>query len=204
MKKLIALLLVLALCILPLVGCRDENPSSSSDNSATGQIDALASDGKLGDIKYGLGANIADVKKYYSDLEAEFLSEHSDEDGHNHDEEYVYYSFETKSDYSIIDIADARFYFENTKQDKGVSVIATDSETFGFTPGVTTKYEIEDSVKAEGEIFNATEDELRFLAVRTEPLLVLRYEFEDYNLDFYFYENILITTVLTDTNNWKL
>ena len=104
----------------------------------------------------------------------------------------------------MIDISTARFYFENTKQDKGVSVIATDSETFGFTPGVTTKYEVEDSIKAEGETFNATDDELRFLAVRTEPVLVLRYEYEDYTLDFYFYENTLITTVLTDTDNWKL
>lgn len=203
MKKLIALLLVLSLCILSLAGCRDDE-GSSSNNSATGEIDALAADGKLDDIKYGLGADIDDVKKYYSDLEAEFLSEHTDEDGHNHDEEYVYYNFEKKSDYSIIDISTARFYFENDKQDKGVSVIATDSETFGFTPGVTTKYEVEDSVKAEGETFNATDDELRFLAVRTEPVLVLRYEFEDYTLDFYFFENTLITTVITDTDNWKL
>ncbi len=204
MKKLIALLLVLSLCIIPLAGCREDDANSSSTNSATGEIDALAADGKLDNIKYGLGANVDDVKKYYSDLEAEFLSEHTDDDEHNHDAEYVYYNFEKKSDYSIIDISVARFYFENDKQDKGVSVIATDSETFGFTPGVTTKYEVEDSIKAEGETFNATEEDLRFLAVRTEPVLVLRYEFEDYTLDFYFYENTLITTVLTDTNNWKL
>lgn len=203
MKKLIALLLVLTFCIVAFAGCRDDEGSSST-NSATGEIDALAADGKLDNIKYGLGADIDDVKKYYSDLEAEFLSEHTDEDGHNHDEEFVYYNFEKKSEYSVIDISSARFYFENTKQDKGISVIATDSETFGFTPGVTTKYEVEDSVKAEGETFNATDDELRFLAVRTEPVLVLRYEYEDYTLDFYFYENTLITTVLTNTDNWKL
>ena len=206
MKKLIALMLCISLVALAGCGAAPSSSEPSSSKSATGEIDSLASDGKVDGIEYGLGADVETVKEYYETLAEEYAAEHTDTDEHLHDdaEEYHYYAFEEGEDFCTIDISEARFYYETGKEDKGVSVIATDSETFGFIPGETMKYEVEDAIKAEGDIFEATEAELRFLAVRTEPLIVLRYEFSDYQLDFYFYDNLLVTTVLIDTNNWKL
>ena len=199
---------MLCISLVTLAGCGAAPSSSepSSSKSATGEIDSLAADGKVDGIKYGLGANLEELKEYYETLAEEYEAEHSgtDEHVHNDGEEFHYYAFEEGEDFCTIDISKARFYYETGKEDKGVSVIATDSETFGFVPGETMKYEVEDAIKAEGDIFEATEDELRFLAVRTEPLIVLRYEFVDYQLDFYFYDNLLVTTVLIDTNNWNL
>ncbi len=207
MKKIIALILCICLISCLFAGCgKDEKPETSSSSTADGSIDAIAADGKLDGVKYGLGADIEAVKAYYEALAAEYEENHGD-DNHDHGatgEEAHYFELKERDGYSIVDVSSARFYFEDGKEDKGVSVIASDSNTFGFSVGITTKYEVEDAVKAKGDTFNATDAELRFLAVRTEPVLVLRYEFDDYNLDFYFYDNLLITTVLTDTENWTL
>lgn len=206
MKKILALVLCFSLLALAGCGAAPSSSEPSSSKSATGEIDNLAADGKVDGIEYGLGADIEEVKTYYENLANEYATEHAGSDEHVHGdaEEYHYYNFEEGEDFCTIDISKARFYYETGKEDKGVAVIATDSETFGFVPGETMKYEVEDAIKAEGDIFEATEDELRFLAVRTEPLIVLRYEFEDYQLEFYFYDNLLVTTVLIDTNNWNI
>lgn len=206
MKRLICLLLCLAMLVL--AGCEKKDTDVSSQKSATGEIDNLVADGKLDGIKFGLGADVSEIKAYYKNLANEYNNshDHSDEDiNHIHDEDnYAYYAEKIEADYTVIDISTARFYYEKGKEDKGIAVIATDSATFGFTPGVTTKYDVEDALKADGETINAGETELKFLAVRTEPVIVLRYEFGDYRLDYYFYDNVLITTVLADTSVWKI
>ncbi len=207
MKKIIILALCICLISCLFAGCGKAEVSSETDSTtATGKIDSLAAEGKLDGVKYGLGADIEELKSYYEALANEYEENHGD-DNHDHGmtgEEAHYYYLDEYEEHTVIDVSSARFYYENGKEDKGISVIATDSDVFGFSVGVTTKYEVEDAVKAEGDTFNATEDELRFLAVRTEPVLVLRYEFDDYQLDFYFYDNLLMTTVITDTENWTI
>ncbi len=210
MKKIVALVLCLCFIACLFAGCgKSEEAEKSSSSSEDKSVVSIASDGKLDGVKFGLGANIEEVKAHYEALasEKEDNAEQVDEEEHNHlitDQEAHYYAFKEKEGYNLIDISSARFYYETGKEDKGVSVIASDSDTFGFSVGITTKYEVEEAVKAKGKSFNATEAELRFLAVRTEPILVLRYEFDDYNLDFYFFDNILITTVITNTENWNI
>ena len=207
MKKIIALALRICLISCLFAGCGKAEPSADiSSSTATGKIDSQASKGKIDGVEYGLGADIETVKAHFKELADAYEEEHG-EDNHDHGvtgAEAHYYYLDEYEDYTVIDVSSARFYYENGKEDKGVSVIASDSDTFGFSVGVTTKYEVEEALRAEGKSVNAGEDELRFLAVRTEPVLILRYEFGDYQLDFYFYDNLLITTVISDTSNWKL
>ncbi len=208
MKRIIALVLCLCLTACLFAGCRKSTDESknNTDSSTDGSISAIAADGKLDGVEYGLGAKIADVKAHYEALANEYEENHGDDD-HDHGligEESHYYALKEKEGYNIIDVSSARFYYETDNEAKGVLVIASDSDTFGFNVGITTKYEVEEAVNAKGKTFNATEAELRFLNVRTEPVLVLRYEFDDYNLDFYFNDNLLITTVITDTENWTI
>ena len=207
MKKIIALALCICLISCLFAGCCKSEPSEdTSSSTSTGKIDSLASKGKIDGVYYGLGADIETVKAHYKELAEKYKEEHG-EDNHDHGvtgEEGHYYYLDEYDDHTVIDVSSARFYFENGKEDKGISAIASDSDTFSFSVGVTTKYEVEEALKAEGKAVNAGEDELRFLAVRTEPVLVLRYEFGDYQLDFYFYDNLLITTVIIDSDNWTL
>ena len=207
MKKIIALALRICLISCLFAGCGKAEPSADiSSSTATGKIDSQASKGKIDGVEYGLGADIETVKAHFKELADAYEEEHG-EDNHDHGvtgAEAHYYYLDEYEDYTVIDVSSARFYYENGKEDKGVSVIASDSDTFGFSVGVTTKYEVEEALRAEGKSVNAGEDELRFLAVRTEPVLILRYEFGDYQLDLYFYDNLLITTVISDTSNWKL
>ncbi len=201
MKKLLCLLL--SLCLLVLAGCGAQD-SNSSDSSDKNSIEASAAEGKLEGIKYGLGADVDGVKEYYSKLAADYEAQHIDGDGHNHDTDAPFYMESREEGYTVLDISTARFYFENEKKDKGIAAIATDGEVFGFTPGVTAQYEVEEAISLKGKVINAGESELKLLAVRTEPVLILRYGFEDYQLDFYFYDNLLITTAISHTKNWKI
>lgn len=197
MKKIICLILCLAM--LCLVGCGGDKDNSSSDTSSLGKIESVVAEGKLQGIDYGLGADIEKVKEHYSNLAAEYEKEHNDGDGHDHSHDTAapFFAEDTKDGYVIYDISSARFFYEKGKEPDGISAVATDGELFGFTPGVTTKYEVEEAMTQEGESFSATEEELFFLPVRTEPVLILRYEIEEVQLDYYFYDNTLITTVIS-------
>lgn len=204
--------LCLALCFLMFftVGCSgDKNPSSDGSGSSEGIVDTV-SKGKLGDIKYPLGADVTEVKEYYgklaADYEQQMMQQEQEESAHNHadghEDDGPYYEEISHSGYTEIDIADAHFYYEDEKADGGIAVISTDCEVLGFTPGFTTKYEIEDAINQTGTTLNITEAEKVFLAYDAEDVIILRYEFEDYRLDFYFYDNTLMNTVLMDTAKW--
>ena len=198
MKRLLALLL--SLLMVCFVGCSQNNNDSSADTD----IVSTAKTGKLGSVEFGLGADVEQVKEHYSKLAEEYEKEHSSEDSHNHDNEVsAYYNLIKKDGYSVIDIASARFYYLNDQKEKGIAAVSTDGEVFGFTPGVTMKYEVEEAINVTGDTISGSEEEMKFLAVRTEPIVVLRYDFENIRLDFYFYDNVLISTVILDTNIWE-
>ena len=200
MKKLIAIFLSLSLIFI-FAGCGN---SGQADKNP--EINDLAISGKIDGVEFGLGSNVAEVKRHYSALAAKEDETHTEEDEtHDHaNEEFAYYNLINKETYTIIDIASARFYYLNSGEDKGIAAISTDGPTFGFTPGVTMKYEVEEAVEAKGETEAATEADLRFLPVRTEDVVILRYKYDSYQLNYYFYDNVLISTVLIDTSIWKI
>ncbi len=197
MKKLLALCLAVCL-VFAFAGCGNtETPETNPE------IEELAISGKIDGIDFGLGSDVATVKQHYKSL-AESQEDHFESDDHDHSAEHAYYNLITKDGYSIIDISTARFYYVQGSEDKGIAAISTDGPTFGFTPGVTMKYEVEESVESSGKTLNATEDDLRFLAVRTGDTVILRYEYNNYQLNYFFYENVLIATVLVDTSIWTI
>lgn len=196
MKK--ALALILCVFMFCLAGCGTDR-NDSSDTSSLGKIETVVASGKLEGIEYGLGADIEKTKQHYSNLAAEYEKNHKDGDGHDHshDTDAAFFSEKEKDGYVIFDISSARFFYKKGSEGKGISAIATDGDVFGFTAGVTTKYEVEEAMTENGESLTATDEELFFLPVRTEPVLILRYDIEDVQLDYYFYDNTLITTVIS-------
>ena len=208
MKKLICL--VLAICLLGLVGCgkepaKQDAPSTISKNS---EIEKIAESGKFEGAEYGIGDSYDEVKKHYKKAFEDYMDIHSGSDadeghegdisadgGHDH-ENFPYYSLNETDDYVEIETEALRFYIDAKDEDKGVVAVATDGDVFGFISNVTTKQEIEEKVGSDNKTFNATEEELAFVGIRQENTLVLRYEYEKNILDFYFCENTLQTTVI--------
>jgi hypothetical protein len=202
MKKLLCL--VLSLALLCFAGCSNDKDISSSSNGKTAVKDSVAS-GKLGNIKYGLGAKADEVSKYYSDLVKDYEAIHTGEnagvghenEAHVHDPndelQIPYYELGTKGKYTEIDVLTARFYYDG---DKKIEAIATDTDIFGFVMGLTSKQEVVNEVGTDGKTINATKDDLKFLSFPSEPMIIHRYELENCYLDFYFYDNALVTALI--------
>ena len=84
----------------------------------------------------------------------------------------------------------------------GISVIVSTDDAFGFKNGSSRK-DVEDRLSSlKTQKLNAGEDELYFVPL--SEALILRYVSGKYQLDFYFYENALVATVLRDTENWTI
>ncbi len=208
MKKLLCLFLSLA--IFCLAGCSGDENSSLDTGSIDNEIETAVSEGRFDMSDYGIGAEVAKVQEYYSGLVEDYealhmgdgASEGHEDEAHVHDHndelKIPYYDEDEKDGYTEIDVSDIRFYYETENKDKGITVIATDVDVFGFTMGITTKQEVEEAIGDKGKTINATADEIRFLAFPTEPLIILRYEYENRELDFYFYDNAIVTTLIRD------
>lgn len=208
MKKLLSVSICLLL-VISLSACGGNGNDVSSDNSEKDTIEQTVRKGKLDICEYGLGSDIEAVKDYYKQLADNYeeITEEHDTEGCNHDHtsdpDFAYYELSKKKDYTVIETADVRFYYTKNTED-GITAIASDSAVFGFTPAVTTKYEVEDAINASGKTVNANEDDLKLLAMPSDSVIILRYTFDEYQLDFYFYENSLITTVILDREKWGI
>lgn len=204
MKKVVCMLLSLAI-LFSFAGCKKgDNPSSV--NSGKNSAEEYAKKGQIPEQKFSLGADIQTVKQYYSDIVAQFEKEENEEEnpGHNHENLEAYYLDVAEGEKTVrMDIGNTFFFYEKAKADKGISVISTKETAFGFVPGSTIKQEIEMAFESKGETLDATEDDMYFV-IQTDTSVILRYTFENIKLDFYFTDNILMTTVIMNTQNWTV
>lgn len=206
MKK--ALVLFLCLMLVCAVGCSpsDDN-TSSGDAVSISEIEKSVKEGNLDTVKYGVGDNAEEVKSYYQKLASDYAYAHSSEseDAHNHnhnhdiDEDFASYEEVQRDGYTLVKTAKARFYCKAGK----VVAVSTDSDVFGFTPAITSKYEVEEAITADGKTFTARTEDFVFSPFASEGTIILRYKIDDYQLDFYFYENSLLSTVIIDTEKWN-
>ena len=209
MKKLLCLILALGL-IFSFAGCKKEEVTEEPEIVPQNEeIAKIVNEGKFEDSKYGIGEDYTVVKGYYKDLYDDYMATHAGEnageghedeihmDGGGHDHEnFPYYELTRGEVYIEIETEKFRFYFESDSSDKKVIAIATDADVFGFVSNVTTKQEIENTVGSDNTTLTATEEDLAFVSIKQDNTLILRYEFEQNILDFYFCENTLQTTVI--------
>lgn len=208
MKKILLFFLCVSMLLLAACKHNDDGLTSFQEADYETKIENTAAKGELEGIKFSLGADIGGVKSYFKKLADDYNANHQNDGEHNHnfgsldDEEYAYYNVVDKTAYSVIETANARYYYDRDNRTAGIVAISSDSTVFGFTPGLTTKYEIELEFKSEGKTVSAEEKDLELLSMPTASVLILRYTFEDYQLDFYFSENMLISTAIIDRENW--
>lgn len=204
MKKYICLVLSLVF-IFSLVGCKDKENKGGNTQYTVAEY---AVKGEIPELDFKLGEDPKTVEKHYSDIVASQDAAHSEEEtedgAHDHPELEVPFYDVAEGERSVRIATDTVSYFyEKEKASKGISVISVQETAYGFTPGSTTKYEVEYAIEEKGKTLDATEDDMYFI-IPTENCVILRYTFEKYKLDFYFSDNTLVATVLTDTENWTI
>lgn len=204
MKKLLCVFLCLAM--FTLAACTPTPDDVSSEPAALSKMEVSASKGEIEGLKFSLGADVKEVKDYFKKLAEDYEDEHGD-DKHDHtnlmgNEEYAYYELVDMPDYMLIETAEARYYYDGMNSSKGILAIATDNEAFGFIPGLTSKYEVESEFSSACETVTADEDDFELLSMPQDGTLILRYTVEQYQLDFYFLDNMLLSIAIVDTENW--
>lgn len=205
MKKIFCMLLSVAI-LFSFAGCKNKEVGQGNIETSETSIEEYAKKGQIPELKFSLGSDIETVKKYYSDFVSQFEEEQSEEEnpGHNHEDLEAYYFDVTEGEKTVrMATGNTTFFYEKAKADKGISVISTKDTAFGFEPGSTTKQEIEASFETKGKTLDATDDDMYFV-IQTENCVILRYTFENIKLDFYFTDNILMTTVIMNTQNWTV
>lgn len=202
MKKIIAVLLALTF-VLAFVGCKKEEtpaPTSSVENRSD-EIASAVAEGKIPEAEYKLGEKTSTLSNHYTEIvNAQY--QQPEEGGHVHGDGDVYYD-RLEGDLSIsYAFGVYRYYYEKEKSKNGVSVIVSTDNAFGFKQGSSRK-DVEDRLSSlKTQKLNAGEDELYFVPL--SEALILRYVSGKYQLDFYFYNNELVATVLRDTENWTI
>lgn len=207
MKKLLCL--ILSVCLICFVGCSadKDDTSSAKENS---QIETAVADGTLKTAEFALEADAQTVKNHYKKIMDDYEAIHTGENagvGHedeahihdaNDEDKIPYYDLSSKGKYTEIDVADYRYYYETANESKGIAAIATDTDVFGFVMGNTAKSEVEKAIAKKGTTVKATEQDKLFVAFPQENMIIYRleYEKERKTLDFYFFENMLVTVVL--------
>ena len=205
MKKIVCMLLSLAI-LFSLSGCKKGEGNKTGSNNSEISVEEYAKKGQIPEQKFSLGTDIQTVKQYYSDIVAQYEEEGPTEEspGHSHEDLEAYYFDVTEGEKTVrMATGNTTFFYEKAKADKGISVISTKDTAFGFEPGSTTKQEIEASFETKGKTLDATDDDMYFV-IQTENCVILRYTFENIKLDFYFTDNLLMTTVIMNTQNWTV
>lgn len=204
MKKIFCLMLALVF-VFSFAGCGNgDETDTSSVASRAAEIEEYIKKGSIPEIPFAVGTDVDDVEDYYNDMMEQLEAEHSDDEGHIHSDDDIYFEV-TKGNLSVtMDTGKMKYFYEKAKKSKGVSVILTFEDAFGFEVMYTTKNDIEEALSGlSGKTLSATEDDLYFLSYASEAI-ILRYEIDRYRLDFYFDDNTLMATVLQNTENWTI
>ncbi len=202
MKKIIAVLLAMSF-IFAFAGCTKKEeapaPTSSVENRSSEIAEAVAAGG-IPEAEYKLGEKVSTLSERYNEIINEQYN--APEGGHVHGDGDIYYD-RLEGDLSVsYAFGKFRYYYEKEKSKNGVSVVVSTDDAFGFKQGSSRK-DVEDRLSSlKTEKLNAGEDELFF--VQSSEAIILRYKSGKYQLDFYFYNNELVATVLRDTENWTI
>jgi hypothetical protein len=196
MKKAICLILSLV-CAFTLVGCGKDNDTKND------KID-LAYYAKLGQMpeaKYTLGANPDQVIDELDGINEQEEAEHQADpnDTHGHDEEEFYLEVVEGEKNVLIDNGNICYYYTKANKDKGVSLIVSYGDAFGFSLG-TVILELKNSLPSVEFTEEELSDENAFFASYVLDGTVLKAEFENSTILFVFQENELFATAIYNEN----
>lgn len=206
MRKLISVILCLVF-VFSFVACgknADDNASSSTvvdDKSAEVEA-AVVTNGSIPELKFALGDSVYDLDAYYKNLVKEQEQAHENTEGHVHEEGDILLNISEGVLSATYEIGSAKYYYEKAKAKSGIAVVCSLGDAYGFKQG-SSKQDIEAALSGlEIKSLNAGEDELYFVPL--SEAIILRYKKGNKQLDFYFYSNELVATVLRNTETWTI
>ena len=196
MKRIIAVLLVLT-TVFTVSGCKDKSHNVSEDDISS-DIKQFVSMGKIKEADFALGTTPSEIES----AELDFTHEDGGDGGHEHEHGIEKEEGMVSFHYTY---GPFQYYYNKGKEDKGISFIVSFDKAYDFSVGYTAKFEVENALKNINFTKRKAESkDLFFLVVEVEDCDMLIYNFEKYELSFYFKDDILICTTLQNTENWSL
>ncbi|HHW46028.1 MAG TPA: hypothetical protein GXX17_03840 [Clostridiales bacterium] len=204
LKKYVAVLFALIL-VLGIAGCNNKNTETSSDITSsrvehTVDVAYLAGKGQIPELPVKLGNSVDMVEVLYSQESS--VTETTEDGFDDHDDVQL----EIVKGEKTVKIAAgaANYYYLKENEENGISVLVNFDKSYDFEVGIAMIDDIRNAVEGEGTLSVPTEEEMFFFPVAPDNCQKLSYEIGAYRLDFYFVDDFLAATVLTDTVNWKL
>ncbi len=207
MKKIFAVVLA-CLLLATFVACgatEDEKVSSMAPTSSAIIIDVakFAAEGSIEGCAYALGASPETIKT----------------DFHYGDDEYWGIGDTVSSRYNIdavpleviekdngeirMSSGETRFYYNKSDEDKGISFIAHFSDAYGLKVGIASTDTIKTAVDATPAYDGfAEQDDLYFFIGGAEEVYTIKYQFDSFELSFYFMDGKLSATCIKNTEVW--
>ena len=154
MKKIIALLLCLALVTCFLAGCGKNEPTgdntpSSSNTTSTVKIKSDLKNGKIPELPLTLGCSVDGACATLNALEN--LPE-----GVTVDPDYTYYSTKISGDTVRLSCEGNFYYYNESNSQKGISAMVTFSDAFGFKVGIEMPSDIVNAIPQKGTTYSPT------------------------------------------------
>ena len=196
MRKIVAMLL--AGCLLfALSGCKNGEGGDAS-NASSYDVDVLyyLGIGQIPEVEIKLGDTEDAVQTQYA------VESTASEEGDVHEHGDI--GIERIEGEKTVKLTNGNlsFFYEKEKADAGISVIASFDTAYGFEVGIALKDDVKNAIGTEATELEATSDQTFFFPVPVEGCQILRYTAGNYQLDFFFTDDFLSATTITDTANW--
>ncbi len=208
MKRCTAVLLLLTM-LLSLAACSGKEAAvASSDTAAASSkaahtVDVLsyAVEGVIPGVDVALGTYIGTVKEMYNytpPSEETAPPSQEAEDGHNHGFDMTIYDSYTQVK---VDLGDTYLFYKTKYEGSGISRIVCFKDAFDFQIGITMPEDVKAAIDAAPTREEAV-TQVDFLPSTPASFSVVSYTTNDHTVDFYFTDDFLTCTVLTDNRYW--
>lgn len=200
MKRIIALCFCL-IFVFTFAGCKKDKTEGVSGYDI--DIAYYLSSGQINEAKYHIGTNPDDIErdaeKQQADHNHEGEDEHEGADGHEGVITYTMYGNSIEAY-----ICDGFQYCYNVGQEeKGISCIVAQDTAFGFVCGTSYKHEVKNAVSSLSPVESDAESNELFYSIYTmNGVSKITCTKNKYQLTFYFYEDILDSVVIVNTETW--
>lgn len=213
MKKITAVITVIAVLLCTLCACGKADNSSSTVSTVKHSVDVekLAKSGRIPEVDFVLGDPVDGVKDVLFEKAAGMTyNEYCDKikaAGHTPGDEYSAYVVSSQSSGHTVLSANADNYnsifcmYPTENESAGIAAIAVIGSAYGFD-GNTLLDSVKAAISEKGSLGDA-ESTLGFLPKSDDGAKCLTYDFGIYKLEFYFSAyDTLSATVLYNTQLW--
>lgn len=218
MKKILPLLLVIAFVAGLLASCGSPEQDTTLDIGSYDplvweavDVEPYASIGKIDTVEIEIGTSFEDVIEHYGNVFDETDEDFDDlvESGldmghaHDHDDEHTTL-MRSRHDPRFVELRTQYTAYYYVTDGSLINFIAHFDDAFGFMVSVTP---IEDVANIVGEDFarkTAIREDLFFvIAPLEEGVEILYKDFENFRLQFVFFEGVLMATTIQNLNVWN-